>query len=91
MKKGMPSVGACPRCGATSCHQKYRPRRKVSDVNRMWLISDTNPVDGVVCPRCGEGFRVSHLEHDETCFTDLTEEFESIPNYCPNCGERLVY
>lgn len=88
-KKGIPSVGACPRCGATSSHQKYKPRRNIRDINRMWSISETNPVDGVVCPRCGAGFRVSHLEHDDIYFTDLTEEFESTPNYCPFCGEEL--
>lgn len=89
MRKGMPSVGACPRCGATSCHQKYKPRRLASEISKFWPISNTNAVDGVVCPRCGAGFRVSHLEHDDTYFIDLAEEFESVPNFCPNCGERL--
>lgn len=83
------SSGNCPRCGAIPSHQKRKPRKPVVDTNALWPIFDTNPVDGVVCQKCGIGFRVGQLEHDDTYFIDLEEAFEFIPKFCPNCGERL--
>lgn len=36
----------CPTCGATPCHQKWKPRKTV-DANEMDVIGDANPVDAV--------------------------------------------
>lgn len=88
-RKGVANAGACPRCGATKSHQKYPPHKGVRDIGSMWPISETDPVDGVVCQRCGFGFRVSHLEHDGTYFENLLEEGDSTPAFCPRCGARM--
>lgn len=88
-KHGPRGVGNCPRCGAVPSHQKRKPR-KTSDFGRMWPICDTDPVDGVVCPKCGIGFRAEQFNHDGTYFEDLNEAFELIPMFCPNCGARVV-
>lgn len=55
----------CPTCGATPCHQKWKPRKTV-DANEMVAIGDANPVDAVHCRRCDLVFRVAHFEHDDT-------------------------
>lgn len=79
----------CPMCGAVKSHQKFKPR-KVQDFGKLVPIIDTNPVDGVKCPRCGNGFVVSHLECDDTYFADLDEQFEAVANFCPFCGAKVV-
>lgn len=53
----------CPTCGATPCHQKWKPRRNV-DFSECMRIDDCNPVDAVHCHRCDMVFSVSHFEHD---------------------------
>lgn len=77
----------CPTCGAPPSRQKWKPRKPV-DVDKMVAISDVNPVDAVRCPRCDLVFSVSHYEHDDCYITSWTE-FETIPRYCPWCGEDL--
>lgn len=89
-KYGPRGVNDCPRCGAVPSHQKRKPRKTLVDIGRLWPIFDTNPVDGVVCLSCGTGFRVAQLEHDDTYFDDLEEEFEFVPRFCPNCGAKVV-
>lgn len=78
----------CPTCGATPSRQKWKPRKQV-DTNEMVAISKVNPVDAVRCPRCDLVFSVSHYEHDDCYITSWTE-FETIPRYCPWCGEDLT-
>lgn len=41
------------------------------------------------CPRCDLVFGVVHYEHDDTYITSWTE-FETVPRYCPWCGEDLT-
>lgn len=77
----------CPTCGATPSHQKWKPR-KVTDLDDVAIISECNPVDAVHCHRCDLVFRVSHYEHDDTYITNW-DEIETIPRYCPWCGEDL--
>lgn len=78
----------CPTCGATTCHQKWKPRKTV-DENEVAAIGDANPVDAVRCRRCDLVFRVSHFEHDDTYITSW-DEIETIPRYCPWCGAEVV-
>lgn len=77
----------CPTCGATPCRQKWKPRKTV-DVNEMTVIEELNPVDAVHCSKCDLVFCVTHFEHDDTYITSW-DEFETIPRYCPWCGEEL--
>ena len=81
----------CPRCGASPSHQRYNPRgsRMVVDLSKLGVSSTLNPVDGVVCPRCGQGFRVVHLETFDDGLLNFKDEFECAPRYCPMCGRRL--
>ena len=67
MNKGKPlgiyNKERCPRCGATKMHQRWVQR--VVDWSRdRDRASAMNPVDGFVCPRCEEAFRVSRLESE---------------------------
>lgn len=78
----------CPTCGATPSHQKWKPRKLVY-TNEMVAIGDVDPVDAVHCPRCDLVFGVVHYEHDDTYITSWTE-FETVPRYCPWCGEDLT-
>ncbi len=87
-RTGVFSAGMCPRCGATASHQKFRPRGGM-DLGGVDLADGLRAEDGVICPRCGEGFRVSHLETWDGRFVNYEDEFECVPNYCPMCGERL--
>lgn len=77
----------CPTCGATPCRQKWKPRKTV-DVSEMTAIRDLNPVDAIHCSKCDLVFCVTHFEHDDTYITSW-DEFETIPRYCPWCGEEL--
>jgi len=79
----------CPRCGATKTHQRWTLR--VVDFSRdRDFAKDMNPVDGFICPRCNEAFRVSRLESENGLIIDWQTEFECTPNYCPNCGCKVV-
>lgn len=80
---------SCPRCGASKCNQRFKPRI-VRDLNRLDLAELLNPVDGVICPDCGIGFRVNKLETECDFIVDWETEFEFAPNYCPNCGAKVV-
>lgn len=62
----------CPTCGATPCHQKWKPRKTVN-LDDFAPISDCNPVDAVYCRRCGLVFCVSHFEHDDVYITNWDE------------------
>ena len=78
----------CPTCGATPCHQKWKPRKTV-DANEMVAIGDANPVDAVHRRRGDLDFREAHFEHDDTYITSW-DEIETIPRYCPWCGAWVV-
>lgn len=78
----------CPTCGATPSQQKWKPRKLVY-TDQVVAIGDVDPVDAVHCPRCDLVFSVVHYEHDDTYITSWTE-FETIPRYCPWCGEDLM-
>ena len=86
--KGYSIKGSCPTCGATPCHQKWKRSTKTYHAD-MDLASNMNPVDGFICPRCYEAFRVSRLESEDGFIIDWKNEFECNPNYCPNCGYDL--
>lgn len=77
----------CPRCGAPYRQQKYK--RRIVDLAKLENPDFVNPVDGVICPHCNQGFRVGRLEVEEGFFADLTEEFESVPKYCPYCKTEI--
>lgn len=55
-------------------------------------IADLNPVDGVFCSNCHYGFVVYHLDCDWDGFLeDAIDSYgEFVPNYCPNCGAKVV-
>lgn len=53
------------------------------------LIAETDPVDGLVCPACDFGFKVSQLEHDDSYFENLDVEGDFTPAFCPQCGHRI--
>lgn len=78
----------CPTCGATPSQQKWKPRKLVY-TDQVVAIGDVDPVDAVHCPRCDLVFGVVYYEHDDTYITSWTE-FETIPRYCPWCGEDLM-
>ena len=86
-RKGVYSSEACPRCGASPCHQRYKERR-----DRVFLlgqhVTNLHPADGVLCPKCGFPFFVSKLDCDDGYIQSDTE-FEAVPNFCPLCGEGL--
>ena len=46
----------CPRCGAVASAQRHKPR--TVDYSRLNPAGIFNPVDAVLCPYCGEAFRV---------------------------------
>lgn len=78
----------CPTCGASPCHQKHKLHRLV-DIGKMDSFDVVNPVDGVMCFECGEGFVVYRLEVEDPYFCDLTEQYENVPAFCPFCGAKL--
>lgn len=78
----------CPRCGATPSQQKWKPRGHV-DFSEYIRVDDCNPVDAVHCHHCDMVFSVVHFEHDGEYITSW-DEFETIPRYCPWCGEEVV-
>lgn len=90
-KTGPRYVNDCPRCGATPSHQKYHPAktRQTVDMSAMGAVGTISPVDAVVCPYCGHGFRVVHLETWNGEIVNYRDEFECEPNYCPVCGRKL--
>lgn len=77
----------CQTCGATPSHQKWKPRKTVN-LDDYTPIADCDPVDAVRCPKCDLVFCVTHFEHDDTYITSW-DEIETIPRYCPWCGERI--
>ena len=77
----------CPTCGATPCHQKWKPRKMV-DLGEVTPIADCNPVDAVQCPSCGLVFQVSQFENDGTYIT-CWDEIEFVPRFCPLCGSEV--
>ena len=77
----------CPTCGATPCHQKWKPR-KVVNLDDYTPIADCDTVDAAQCPRCGLVFQVSHFENDGVYITDW-DEIETVPRYCQLCGKEL--
>lgn len=77
----------CPRCGATPSQQKWKPRKTV-EFSDFTSVSDCNPVDAVHCRHCDMVFSVSHFEHDGEYILSW-DEFETIPRYCPWCGEKV--
>lgn len=79
----------CPRCGASPSHQKFR-RSGMSHFPRIDIAEEPHPVDGVVCPHCENGFRVTRLETFDDGRINLSDEFECEPSYCPHCGARIV-
>ena len=87
-KLGLYSKERCPRCGATKANQRWGIRPVDMSRDRDFA-SEMNPVDGFICPRCKEAFRVSRLESEGGWIIDWLTEFECDPNFCPNCGHRL--
>lgn len=82
---------SCPVCGAVRSSQKFKKRRnQLVDLNKLSVIDFVHPVDGVVCPECGLGFRVSKLEVSNGTYIDLTTEYEFSPKYCPNCRAEII-
>ena len=77
----------CPRCGAVASAQRYKQR--VTDFDKTDPANTFNPVDAVLCPNCGEAFRVSKLETESGWIVDWQTEFEFAPRFCPNCGGEL--
>ena len=77
----------CPRCGAVASAQRHKPR--TVDYSKLNPAGIFNPVDAVLCPHCGEAFRVSKLETEGEWIVDWQTEFEFVPRFCPNCGEAF--
>lgn len=75
----------CPRCGAVASAQRHKPR--TVDYSRLNPAGIFNPVDAVLCPHCGEAFRVSKFETEGEWIVDWETEFEFAPKHCPNCGK----
>ena len=71
-RKGVYSSEACPRCGASPCHQRYKERR-----DRVFVlgqhVTNLHPADGVLCPKCGFPFFVSKLDCDDGYIQSDTE------------------
>ena len=78
----------CPTCGATQSNQRWKPRKMV-DFDDYTPIGNCDPVDAVHCRKSDLVFRVAHFEHDDTYITNW-DEIETIPRYCPWCGEKLT-
>lgn len=57
--------------------------------NRSTCVGDLNPVDGVLCPRCGAAFQVSLLDVDEADMLLSGDQIECVPCFCPQCGALL--
>lgn len=51
--------------------------------------SKLDPIDGVKCPKCGQGFVCFRLDGDEESVLDWDFKHEMVPRYCPCCGECL--
>ena len=88
-KRGTYGRDACPRCGAVRSNQKYPVRSPMIDMSVMQSVEDLNPVDGVVCEKCGMAYRVTKLDVDDGYIVSR-DEFECVPNYCPRCGAEVV-
>lgn len=86
--RGRTSKGNCPRCGAIPSSQRYKERLGYFGQTHD-RSEEMNPVDGVICPHCGMGFRVSRLETDGWFIVDWQTEYEYAPRYCPRCGKAV--
>ena len=91
-RKGTKNGKHCPRCGAIASQQRCRLRDpgRVVDMSSLSAAGIMDPVDGVVCPHCGEGFRVVHLETWDGGIVNFKDEFDCVPKFCPMCGRRLT-
>lgn len=78
----------CPTCGAIPSKQKWKPRKRLTDISQADAIDRLSPVDAVKCERCGLVFSVSHYENDGTYVTDWCER-ETVPHFCPWCGSEV--
>lgn len=54
-------------------------------------FSDVNPVDGFECHSCNFKGIVNQFHSDSEGYYDLREQYEYIPNYCPECGHKLDF
>ena len=43
----------CPTCGAIPSKQKWKPRKRLTDISQADAIDRLSPVDAVKCGRCG--------------------------------------
>ena len=88
-KLGIYGKDTCPRCGAPRSVQKHPLRRPILDMSKLQLVENLHPSDGVVCRKCGFAFKVSALDVDEGYLVS-DDELECVPNFCPNCGAKVV-
>ncbi len=86
---GTTSRGCCPRCGAVPSHQRFRPAEGVKDMAAYEPVDEMNPVDAVLCRRCGTAFQVLRIESDGDYIVDWGTKYEFSPNFCPNCGAEV--
>ena len=84
---------SCSLCEFQVNCKKYSLKRLGFQLRKQYMfgehVSNLNPVDGVLCPRCGLPFLVRKLD----CVDGWIEsgfEYELVPNYCPMCGEKVV-
>lgn len=83
---GILGKGYCPRCGASPCHQRWKPKDERADLSVMEHAGNFSLVDAIQCPKCGMAFSISRLETDGEFIVDWSTQYEYVPNYCPQCG-----
>ena len=89
-KLGVMGKDYCPRCGANPSAQRWKPRSKPVDISLYERIDNFHPSDAIRCQRCGMAFQVSRLEVDDAFIVDWSTFYEFVPNYCPQCGEKML-
>lgn len=87
------SSGFCPTCGAPKCHQKWNPHA-MTDFSHELVddarLSNMNPADVFKCPSCGFVGCVVEYHQNGGGFWDLDIPCDCEPQFCPECGERMV-
>lgn len=77
-------------------NKTYSATFKVPMTNEIDYIlhtdfSDVNQVDGFECHSCNFKGIVNQFHSDSEGYYDLREQYEYIPNYCPECGHKLYF